>query len=351
MARHAFILGGTGQVGRAVARAFLTAGWNVTLSHRGRHPGPDDLVERGARLVTLDRDNAGQLARALGSGADALIDTAAYDRDHASQLIAVQDSVGGFVVISSASVYRDDLGRTLDEAPQTGFPELPDPIPETHATVDPGPATYSTRKVALERRLLDDAAIPVTILRPCAIHGRYSRHPREWWFVKRILDRRPAIPLADRGTSRFHTSAVANIAALIRVAVEAPVSRVLNIADPEAPTVAEIGALIARRLDYDGRLVKLPEQRDPPVVGRTPWSVPRPFVLDCRAALDLGYAPATRYGEAVESLCDWLVESASDGDWKDRFPVLAAYRWNLFDYAAEDVFLARMGLTPPAARQ
>ncbi|WP_428483635.1 NAD-dependent epimerase/dehydratase family protein [Rhodopila sp.] len=179
MSRHAFILGGTGQVGRAVASEFLSANWRVTISHRGGRPAPEDLVERGAMVVTLDRDNPGQLSRVLGTGADALVDTTAYERNHGSQLISLQGSVGSFVVISSASVYRDDLGRSLDEASQHGFPELRDPIPETHATVDPGPTTYSTRKVALERHLLDDATTPVTILRPCAIHGPNSRHPRE----------------------------------------------------------------------------------------------------------------------------------------------------------------------------
>lgn len=61
---------------------------------------------------------------------------------------------------------------------QTGFPELPNPIPETHPTADPGPATYSTRKIALERHLRDHAAVQVTVLRPCAIHGLLSRHLR-----------------------------------------------------------------------------------------------------------------------------------------------------------------------------
>ena len=269
-----------------------------------------------------------------------MIDTAAYDGHHANQLIAIQGNVGSFVVISSASVYRDDLGRTLDEAPQNGFPELPDPIPETQATVEPGSATYSTRKVELERRLLDAAAAPVTILRPCAVHGRHSRHPREWWLVKRILDCRGAIPLAYRGTSRFHTSAVANIAALARIAVETPASRVLNIADPIAPAVAEIAAYIGRHLGYGGRIVEVDDRGYPPGVGRTPWSIPRPFVLDCQAARDLGYVPKTTYADAMKSTCDWLVETAADGDWKARFPVLAAYPRDLFDYAAEDAFLA-----------
>jgi nucleoside-diphosphate-sugar epimerase len=339
MSRHAFVIGGTGQIGRAVASEFLAANWSVTISHRGTHPAPADLVERGAKVVMLDRDTPGQLSGVLGAGADALIDTMAFDRDHGSQLIDVQASVGCFIVISSASVYRDNQGRTLDEAPQNGFPELPEAIRETQPTVDPGPATYSTRKVALERHLLDDATTPVTILRPGAIHGLNSRFPREWWVVKRILDRRPAIPLAYRGTSRFHTSGVANIAALSRVAVEAPGSRVLNIGDPSPPTVAEIATLITGYLDYDGRIVEVGDENYPPTIGRTPWSVPRPFVLDCQTALDLGYAPASTYADAVKPICDWLAETAPDGDWKERFPILARNPRNHFDYAAEDAFL------------
>jgi hypothetical protein len=83
--------------------------------------------------------------------------------------------------------------------------------------------------------LLDHASAPITVLRPCAIHGLNSRHPRERWFVKRMLDRRPTIPLAYRGTSRFHPSAAANIAALVCVATETLGSHVLNIADPDTP--------------------------------------------------------------------------------------------------------------------
>jgi nucleoside-diphosphate-sugar epimerase len=219
---------------------------------------------------------------------------------------------------------------------------LPDPIPETHPTVDPGPTTYSTRKIALERHLLDEAAAPVTILRPCAIHGLGSRHPREWWFVKRILDHRRAIPLAYRGISRFHTSSVANIVALARVTVETPGHRVLNIADPSAPSVADIAAFIAQHLDYHGRIVEVDEQSYPPSVGRTPWSVPRPFVVDCRAALNLGYSPATVYADAVKLVCDWLVATVGDGAWKERFPILASYPRDLFDYAVEDEFFGAL---------
>jgi hypothetical protein len=114
---------------------------------------------------------------------------------------------------------------------------------------------------------------------------------------------------------------------------------------PNATHGADIAASIAHRLDYGGRIVEVDEPGYPPVVGRTPWSVPRPFVLDCRAALDLGYSPTTTYADAVKPVCGWLVATAGDGDWKQRFPVLARYPRDLFDYATEDEFFRRVGRT------
>jgi nucleoside-diphosphate-sugar epimerase len=331
MAQHAFIIGGSGQIGRAVAAGLLDRGWRVTLAARGGRALPGDLLARGAAFVTLDREVPGALGKALGSGADAVIDTVAFDEAHAWQLLALEADVGAFAVVSSASVYRDADGRTLDEATQNGFPELPVPITEVQPTVAPGPATYSTRKAALERTLLDRARRPVTILRPAAIHGLHSSHPREWWFVKRMLDGRPFIPLAYEGRSRFHPTAVANIAALVATALERPGSRILNIADPEALTVAEIGTLIAARMGYAGRIVPLASDS----IGLSPWSIPRPFVLDTRAAVALGYTPCTTYRDAVGPVCDWLSRQDVDA-WEAAFPVLAAYPWPLFDYAGED---------------
>ena len=339
MERTAFILGGTGQIGLAVVKALLAAGWHVTIAHRGNRQVLRNLADKALRTVVLNRDHPGAIASAIGTGADVMVDTTAYDQDHGSQLIDVQGDVGRFVVVSSASVYRDDQGRTLDEARQSGFPELPDPIPETHPTVDPGSATYSTRKVALERRLLEGSAVPVTVLRPCAIHGLHSQHPREWWVVKRVLDGRPIIPLAYGGASRFQTTAAANIAAMILAAVDAPGSHVLNVADPDTPTVAEIAAAIAGRLDYPGEIVGIDDPSYPPAVGGTPWSVPRPFVVSSRAGQAIGYSPATTYADAVGAVCDSLISEADSGRWQDRYPLLAGYPLNLFDYAAEDEFL------------
>lgn len=149
--RHAFILGGTGQIGKAIARNLLTAGWDVSIASRGVRSVSEDLTARGAKFVAVDRENSQDLVRALNDGADALIDVTAYGPAEGRQLLDVQHGVGALVVVSSSSVYRDDLGRTLDEAAQNGFPEFPDPIAESQPTVAPGEANYSTRKCRLPK--------------------------------------------------------------------------------------------------------------------------------------------------------------------------------------------------------
>lgn len=338
MSKHAFVLG-AGQIGTAVAMELLEAGYTVTLARRSGAAPPLALAGH-VTTATLDREEAGALARSLGGGADLFVDTVAFDVGHARQLLEASSGIGQIAVTSSASVYCDEAGRSLDGFAETSFPELPDPIPETQRAVAPGPATYATRKRALEEHLLQHATIPVAILRPCAIYGVGSRHPREWWFVKRMREGRTAIPLARNGKSRFHPTASRNIARLIRVLADSNHSEahVLNIADPSTPTVLEIGRAIAAHLGYSGRLLPLDGPPSAAHVGLTPWSVPRPFALDCAAAATLGYTPATDYASAVGAACDAL--TAPLGSWKQAYPQLAGYPWDLFDYASEDAVFA-----------
>jgi nucleoside-diphosphate-sugar epimerase len=305
--------------------------WDVVAAHRGQCAMQSDLLERGLRSVIFDRDKSDAVVNAIGDGVDAVIDAVAYTAAHAEQLLACSRRVGAMVVISSSSVYRDLAGRSLDEADRKGFPELPRPIPETQPTVAAGPETYSTRKIAMEQALLSRSTCPVTILRPGAIHGPGSTNPREWWFVKRLLDGRSLVPVRCPN-GRFHTSSVQNLAELARVTLEHPATRLLNAGDPNPPTVADIADAIAVALGgHRWRIVEVPED-DQAEVGNTPWSVPRPFVLDMAAATAIGYEAGVSYAQAVRETCDWLVANVHSGAWRARFA-------NNFDYAAEDAWL------------
>jgi nucleoside-diphosphate-sugar epimerase len=343
VARTAFILGGTGMIGRAAVRRLLEDGWDVTVASRGEQSLPSDLAD--IRTVQVDREHD-DLAAVVGDRVDLLIDVIPYRLEDGKQLLGLRGHVGSVIAISSASVYADDEGNSIDEAREAGreFPHLAVPIPEQHRTVEPGDATYSTRKVAIEQALLGEPELRATILRPCAIYGPGATLPREWFFVKRVLDRRRIVPFAFRGESRFHTTAAENLAELIRLAAARPRRRVLNCGDPDPPTVVRIARAIGRVLEWEFTEVLLPGA---PVdsVGRNPWAVPRPIVVDmAEAELQLGYRPVARYERDVARTCEWLVAATKGHDWHAVFPRAAEYMAEHFDYDAEDEYVtAQLG--------
>lgn len=336
MAQRVLILGGTGQIGRAAARRFAEAGWNVVVAARGTSPAPPELKKLGVGVVQVDRANAKELADAV-QGVDVLVDVIPFTADDARQLTALAGRVGSIVAISTAAVYEDGAGRSLDTQADA-FPQFPIPVTERQPTVPPGEQSYATRKVAMELAIRE-GSLPTTIVRPSAIQGPGSRVPRELFFVKRILDGRRFVPLAYKGETRFHTTSVENLAELIWLAAARPGTRVLNCGDPDPPTALAIARAVAGTLGHEWTEVLLPGA-PAGVVGDTPWSGPHPFVLDMlEAELELRYRPVITYEHSVPKLCEWLVEKLKKQEWTEVFPDAVAHMGSAFDYAAEEEYL------------
>jgi nucleoside-diphosphate-sugar epimerase len=314
-------------IGRAAARALAGDGWEVVAVSRSGTL-PDGLAELGVKAASADRADDTQLRAVIGEGADVVLDTVAYTGEHGEQLNALEGLVGSLVVISSASVYADDEGRALDGESES--PLLPVPIPETQRTAEPGDATYSTRKAELERTLLE-GPLPATLVRACAIHGPGAKLPRELFFVKRAVDRRSRVALAWNGESRFHTTSVANLAELIRLAAAQPGNRALNSGDPDPPTTLQICDAVGKALSHEFDPALIPDD-----AYDNPWAVPRPFVVSMEAAeRELGYRPVTTYPEAVRETCAWVAAELERGRSWD-----GTYLEAMLDYAAEDAALA-----------
>ena len=325
---RAVLIGGTGMIGRAAARALAADGWDVVAVSRSGTL-PDGLAELGVESFVADRADDSQVRAAVGAGADVVLDTVAFGREQGEQLNSLSGLVGSVVVISSASVYADEDGRALD-GEGGEFPQFPIPVLETHPTAQPGDATYSTRKAELEQTLRE-GPLPATLLRACAIHGPGAQLPRELFFVKRAVDGRRRVAVAWNGESRFHTTSVANLAELIRLAAAQPGDRILNAGDPDPPSTLEICEAIGNALEYELEPVLLPDG-----TFGNPWAVPRPFVVSMEAAeRELGYRPVTAYPEAVRETCAWLVGELEGGrSWA------GTYLEDTLDYAAEDAALA-----------
>ena len=175
----------------------------MVVASRGERP-----IEKpeAARHVRLDRADSEALRSALGKGVDVVVDFVAFDPEHADQLLALRGLTRSLVVVSSAAVYADEEGRPLDDAVR---------LTERARTGPAGDDTYASKKVAIERALLAQDAMPATIVRPGAIYGPGDVGSREWHFVKRALDGRRVVVLAHRGESRFQPTSVHNLAELI----------------------------------------------------------------------------------------------------------------------------------------
>lgn len=336
MAR-AIIMGGTGVIGRVVAARLLHAGWEVDIGARTPSGMPPELREAGASFTRFDRTDAAGVARLLSHGADLLVDCLAFTRDDVRRVLPHLDGIGASVMLSSKAVYVDAEGRHRNS--EVG-PYFPAPIREDNPVMAPGdgdyrtPEGYGSNKVAAEQAYLGSGH-HATVIRASKVHGVGALPAREWHVVRRILDDRRAILLRSPAAID-HTSAAANIAALVEVVAARPGTRVLNCADPDTPTVAGICRTIAERLGH-----RLREERLPPTapedLGRTPWDAPSPIVLDLTAAGELGYEPVGSYAATVGPTVDWLVAEARARGIASVQPT--DFFDGLFDYAAEDRFL------------
>ena len=341
--RRALVLGGTGLVGRAIALRLARAGWHVDVTGRDAANMPDDLRAAGVEFIRADSHDASQVAAAFGCGADLLVDCVMYTAEDARRLLPFARDATSTVMISSKAVYVDAAGNHSNSDDP---PRYDGPIRETQPTLAPLDIDYRSRegyganKVAAEQVMLD-SGLPVSILRPSKIHGRGAARPREWMFVKRVLDRRPARdPRAPRRRRRPHDRGREHRRA--RRGGRARAGR----ADPEQrrPGRAERD----RDRPRDRACARATSgRRCCSTVTRSATSASirgtrgHPIVLDTSAALALGYQPVGDYAATVVDTVDWLVESARGGPDASKLPRDDdEFFAELFDYAAEDRFLA-----------
>lgn len=329
--------------GRAVARRLLADGWQVRLLAR-RPNVPTDLRAAGVEFTAVDREDPAALARAIGDGADLLVDCACYTARHARELTRTLPQVGSSVMISTKAVYVDDAGN------HSNTPDPPDfggPVRETQATLPPDDTDdynsrqYGACKVAAEQVLLDSGH-PVSVLRPSKIHGEGATKPNEWIFTKRVLDRRPVVLLAGRGVGGDHPSAAVNIAELVGTVAQQPGRRILNSADPDAPSGLEIARIVAAHFGHAWQEVLLADG-EAPDLGRYPWNRRPPVELDLTAAKALGYRPVGTYAETVALTLDWLASVAVPGSNGVELPAGSDHEYfdQMLDYVAEDAYVAR----------
>jgi nucleoside-diphosphate-sugar epimerase len=339
---RAVLIGGTGQIGAAVAARLQADGWDTVATHRGVRAIPS---APGLRTIVCDRDDETEYRRAT-DGADLVVDVVAYTPAHARQILGLAGRAGSAVVMSTGSVYLGLNGTHFGSPAGSPPPVFPVPIGEDAPLIDDDDGSYAALKAAMERALLVSTELPVSILRLGSVHGPYSPKLREWYFIKRARDGRSDVVLARHGAGRFSTSSTLNIAELVRLCAERPGTRALNAVD-ESLTLREKAESI---YDVLGVPLRVHTFDGPPrgELGADPWDQPNPFVQAMDAAgTELGYVPAVDYRDAVRADLEWLLPAlaaaeAGGGTWGDLFPsVVQRYGvdgW--FRYDLEDAWLA-----------
>ena len=248
MSRRILVLGGTGFVGGAVARALARRGDEVVvLSRHG-----------GAGVRRADRSSDAELARALaGESFDATIDCAAYDGAGVEALARTPGfSPGRYITISTGQVCLVTTAPSMPYREEdAGHPVRPEPPADTY---EHRSWSYGVRKRAMEAaalRLADRAGWDITILRLPVVLGAGDTSLRTWAWLERFLDGGPVL-LPDGGDRPIRFIWVEDAARAMERLIELrPPSRVYHLAQPDIVTLRVLLERIARLAGVEPHLV------------------------------------------------------------------------------------------------
>jgi len=158
------IIGGSGHVSGAVARAALADGHAVWAVTRGKRPLPE-----GVTSLVADRHDDGALeAAVVGAGMtwDLVVDCICYDVPDIRQDIRLfRDRTACFVLVSTDFVFHPFHRR------------FPQPAESDHfLTLEDGFSAYGSRKRLCELELVegDTQGFSWAVVRPCHIYGPTS---------------------------------------------------------------------------------------------------------------------------------------------------------------------------------
>ncbi len=126
---------------------------------------------------------------------------------------------------------------------------------------------------------------------------------------------------------------------LVETVALSPGRRILNSADPDAPSGLEIARTVAKYLGHEWAEILLDDDADPSL-GWHPWDRKYPVVLDTTAAVELGYRPVGDYAATVPGVINWLISTAHGAD-AAQLPAGFGdeYFADRFDYPREDASL------------
>jgi nucleoside-diphosphate-sugar epimerase len=306
----------------------LERGYEVAILHTGRHE--IDEIPQVVEHIHTDPFAEDALREAVrGRRWDLTIAT--YGR-----LRTVAKVFGGqtarFISVGGGPAYRGYMNATALE------PEgMLVPTAEDDAKVRGEADDAKGYRVLLSEEVVFEHHPNATHLRYPYIYGRYQIAPREWLVVKRILDRRPHIIVADGGLTLNHFGGAENMAHAVLLAADNPAAcgRIYNCGDEKVLTVRQLIDVCAGALGHDWDVVSMPSELALPARPLTmqPWTTHRVFDLT-KIKAELGYADVVDPLAGLAASARWYAEHPlPNGGLAERS------LQDPFDYAAEDALV------------
>jgi nucleoside-diphosphate-sugar epimerase len=335
----ALLIGGTGFIGRHLARMLIEHGHEVLVFHRG---GSD--LPRGAVELLGDRHLLADFAHQLrGINPDVVIDLVLSSGAQARNLMTVfRGAAGRVVALSSCDVYRAcGVLHGIEPGPLEPLPLVETSALRSHMQAYPPERLQAMQqvfgwldddydKISVEREVLSGSDLPGTVLRLPMIYGPGDPLHRLFPIVKRMDDRRPAILFEEKHAAwRAPRGYVENVAAAVALAAtdDRSAQRTYNVADPEVLSELEWAQEIAAVTGWRGEFTAIAAERTPAHL-RMPGNLDQHWVVDStRIREELGYREPVSRHEAIRRTVEW--ERANP-------PTIDPGQ---FDYPSEDIVL------------
>lgn len=221
---HILILGGTGFIGSAMARALVAAGHQVSVLARGQTQiSLPDQVE----ILTGDRTQSDGLRGLAGRIWDVCVDVSGYLPQQVTAIARLLPEVQRYIFISAVAGYGDPVGPVTETFPT---PRLSKVEQEQVVSMDDlDNRTYGPSKIACEDTLCEEYGEKLTVLRPQVVTGPYDPTGRfTVWPARAAAHARVIIP--GTGNDYLQVVDVRDIAAFVVKILENDIGGTFNLA-------------------------------------------------------------------------------------------------------------------------
>lgn len=327
--RTALVVGGTGPTGPFVVNGLRARDYEVTILHTGRHESaenPEDIVH-----IHTDPFDGEATEEALGSNHyDLGIVMYGRLRDLAPLLVGRVDriiTIGGVGAVKGWVDPRDLFPTSMSV-----------PAPDDAQLADPAEPIGKIRRIVETEEAVFHHHPNAIHLRYPMLYGPRQLLPREWPLIKRALDGRTPLILADGGLTLKSACYVENAAHAVMCAVDQPgegAGQCFNVTDERALTLRQIAEVVADELDHQFEFVSLPYELAAPARPLVMhWSTGHRVVSTRTLQAKLGYRDIVSPEDGLRRTVRWLVANPPNDH-------AVALLQDPFDYQSEDLLLER----------